>query len=345
MSKAVSIEQPIVLSLKEKAALTRQLSALLDAGLPVAKALRVLLRQPLKPKLKAELERTLAELEEGISLSQAFRRWDNFMVSLLKAAEKAGLLSDMLDRLARFYEERFRLQTKVITTLTYPLIIFLISMLIFIGMVTLILPQFGDVYQRLGGELPAYTQFWMTLSHLLRSPVGLCLGLIFFACGWGFYYKQQQILPFLERTLVPIPALGPVIVRFSATRFARTLGTLLRCGVSLSQSLEIARIPLFPTDWIQEQVSEGVPLNQTLEAHPKLFPEMLTAMVAVGEETGELDSLLLKAADYYDQELEGLLTRLTALIEPAIIVLLGGLIGSVVIGMYLPMFQLFNQIQ
>ena len=163
--------------------------------------------------------------------------------------------------------------------------------------------------------------------------------------GWGLYYKQSQILPILEKALVPIPALGPVIVRFSATRFARTLGTLLRCGVSLTQSLEIARVPLFPTDWIQAQVSDGVPLNQTLEAHPRLFPEMLTAMVAVGEETGELDSLLLKAADYYDQELEGLLTRLTSLIEPVIIVLLGGLIGSVVIGMYLPMFQLFNQIQ
>ncbi len=345
MNKAVSVEQPIVLSLKEKAALTRQLSALLDAGLPVAKALHVLLRQPLKPKLKAELERTLAELEEGVSLSQAFRRWDNFMVSLLKAAEKAGLLSDMLNRLARFYEERFRLQSKVITTLTYPLIIFLISLLIFIAMVTLILPQFGDVYQRLGGELPAYTRFWMNISHLLRSPLGWGIGLLLLMSGWGLYYQQSQVLPILEKALVPIPALGPVIVRFSATRFARTLGTLLRCGVSLTQSLEIARVPLFPTDWIQAQVSDGIPLNQTLEAHPKLFPEMLTAMVAVGEETGELDSLLLKAADYYDQELEGLLTRLTSLIEPVIIVLLGGLIGSVVIGMYLPMFQLFNQIQ
>jgi type IV pilus assembly protein PilC len=345
MSKAESNEQPIVLSLKEKAALTRQLSALLDAGLPIAKALRVLLRQPLKPKLKAELKQTLAELEEGVSLSQAFRRWDNFMVSLLKAAEKAGLLSDMLERLARFYEDRFRLQTKVITTLTYPLIIFLISLLIFIGMVTLILPQFGDVYQRLGGQLPAYTQFWMNISHLLRSPLGLGLILAFLALIWGLYYKQHQLLPIIEKALVPIPAIGPVIVRFSATRFARTLGTLLRCGVSLTQSIEIARISLFPTDWIQEQVSDGVPLNQTLESYPRLFPEMLTAMVAVGEETGELDTLLLKAADYYDQELEGLLTRLTSLIEPAIIVLLGGLIGSVVIGMYLPMFQLFNQIQ
>jgi type IV pilus assembly protein PilC len=345
MSKAVSIEQPIVLSLKDKAALTRQLAALLDAGLPVAKALRVLLRQPLKPKIKVELERILAELEEGVSLSHAFRRWDNFMVSLLKAAEKAGLLSDMLERLARFYEDRFRLQTKVITTLTYPLIILLISLLIFVGMVTLILPQFGDVYQRLGGELPAYTQFWMNLSQLLRSPLGLGLGVLLLAGSWGLYYQNLLILPILERALVPVPAIGPVIVRFSATRFARTLGTLLRCGVSLTQALDIARVQLFPTEWIQAQVSDGVPLNQALEAHPRLFPEMLTSMVAVGEETGELDALLLKAADYYDQELEGLLTRLTALIEPAIIVLLGGLIGSVVIGMYLPMFQLFNQIQ
>lgn len=337
--------RPIILSLKEKAALTRQLAALLEAGLPIAKALRILLKQPLKPTLKAELKRILSELEEGVSLSQAFQRWDNFMVSLLKAAEKAGVLSDMLDRLARFYEERFRLQTKMITTLTYPLIIFFISLLIFMGMVTFILPQFGDVYQRLGGELPAYTQFWMTISYGLRSPWGIGGLLLFLLIGFSMYQNQDQVLPVLEKASIGVPVLGPVIIRFSTTRFARTLGTLLRCGVSLTQALEIARVNMFPIEELKAKVADGVPFNQVLEQYPKLFPEMLTAMVAVGEETGELDTLLLKAADYYDQELEGLLSRLTSLIEPAIIVLLGGLIGSVVIGMYLPMFQLFNQIQ
>lgn len=345
MSEVAAIESNIVLSLKEKASLTRQLSALLDAGLPVAKALHILLQQRQKPQLKNELERILAELEEGVSLSQAFRRWDNFMLSLLKAAEKAGLLADMLSRLASFYEERFRLQTKVINTLTYPIILFFISLLIFTGMVTLILPQFADVYQRLGGDLPEYTRFWMTVSQTLRSPWGLFALLILVLSGYSVFKEKERYLPTLERGLLHIPVLGDVIIRFAVTRFARTLGTLLRCGVSLTQALEIASIPLFPIAQIQAQVSEGIPLHETMQAHHKLFPEMLTAMIAVGEETGALDNLLLKAADYYDQELESLLSRLTSLIEPAIIILLGGLIGSVVIGMYLPMFQLFNQIQ
>jgi type IV pilus assembly protein PilC len=344
MSIQTAIEKPITLSLKEKAALARQLSALIDAGLPVAKALRVLLNQARKPKLKQELERVLSELEEGVGLSQAFRRWDHFMVSLLKAAETGGLLSEILNRLARFYEERLRLQTKVITTLTYPLIILFVSLLIFMAMVTLILPQFSDIYERLGGELPEYTRFWMMLSESLRSPWMLGGLLVVGLLIYGWHQNQERYLESIERFLVGVPLVGEMVIQFAATRFARTLGTLLRCGVPITQSLQITRMSLFPVDSIQSQVAEGVPFHQALEHYPRLFPPMLTSMIAVGEETGELNVLLLKAADYYDQELEGLLSRLTALIEPAIILLLGGLIGSVVIGMYLPMFQLFNQI-
>ncbi len=345
MSEAVLSERNIGLSLKEKAALARQLSALIDAGLPVARALQVLLRQRHKPRLQQELDRVLKELEEGLSLSQAFRRWDQFMVSLLKAAETGGLLSDILQRLARFYEERLRLQTKVVTTLTYPLIIFFISMLIFLGMVTFILPQFADVYARLGSDLPEYTRFWMQVSASLRSPWALGGLLILGLAIYSVRQQQEYYALMLQKGLIGVPVLGELIAQFAVTRLARTLGTLLLCGVPLTQALEIAKSPLYPMDEIQQQVSEGVPLHEVLTQYPRLFPEMLTAMIAVGEETGELHALLLKAADYYDQELEGLLSRMTSLIEPAIIILLGGLIGSVVIGMYLPMFQLFNQIQ
>lgn len=343
--ETLTTEKPIWLSLKERATISRQLSALMDAGLPVAKALRVIERQPHKSKLKDELARILAELEEGISLSQAFRRWDSFMVSLLKAGETGGELPEVLERLARFYEDRFRLQNKVITTLTYPVVIFFISLLVFIGMVTFILPQFGQVYARLGGELPVYTQFWIGVSDTLRSPWGMGGLVVLLAVVYGLVQNREEYTASIEKALVGVPVLGEIVVQFAATRFARTLGTLLRCGVPLTRSLDIATTPLFPMEAMKLEVTEGIQLHQAMQKYPRLFPEMLTAMVAVGEETGELNKLLLKAADYYDQELEGLLSRMTSLIEPAIIIVLGGLIGSVVVGMYLPMFQLFNQIQ
>ena len=340
-----SIEKPLNLSLKERATITRQLSALVDAGLPIAKGIRVITTQASKPKLKRELTQILSDLEEGISLSQSFRRWDNFMLSLLKAGEKSGELSEILNRLALFYEERFRLQNQVITTLTYPLVILAVSILVFIGMIVVILPQFSQVYARLGGELPQYTQFWMMISAFLRSPCGIGLALILAIFTYGLIQNIERYALSLQRALLPVPILGELVIQFSATRFARTLGMLLRSGVPLTQSLDIASTPLFPMDVLKLQVSEGVKLHEAMEKYTRLFPEMLVTMVAVGEETGELNKLLLKAADYYDQELAGLLSRLTSLIEPGIIIILGGLIGSVVISMYLPMFQLFNQIQ
>jgi type IV pilus assembly protein PilC len=338
-------EKQIWLSLKERATIARQLSALMDAGLPIVKAIRIIEQQVCHPKLKGELQQILFELEEGISLSQAFRRWDGFMVSLLKAGEVGGELPGVLNRLAHFYEERFRLQNKMITTLTYPLVILFVSLLVFVGMITFILPQFGQVYARLGGTLPAYTQFWINVSVLARSPYGLGLAVILSLVCYGLISKQNHYLTVLEKYLVGVPILGEIVVQFSVTRFSRTLGTLLKCGIPLTKSLDITSLTLFPMAAIKVDVSEGIKLHQSMEKYPHLFPDMLKAMVAVGEETGELNKLLLKAADYYDLELDGLLSRLTALIEPAIIIVLGGLIGSVVIGMYLPMFQLFNEIQ
>jgi type IV pilus assembly protein PilC len=338
-------EKPLHLSLKERATITRQLSALIDAGLPIAKALRVILKQNFSHKLSQELDRILHELEEGMPLSLSFRRWDGFLISLIRAGEATGQLAEVLERLAYFYEARYKLQTKIITTLTYPIIIFMISMLIFLAMVTFILPQFSQIYSRLGGELPVYTRFWIEISNWIRSPYGGAALLALFPLLYLIRKNQDAIFQSLEKLLVPVPVLGEVIIQFAATRFARTLGTLLKCGVPLNQALDVAAISLFPLQEIKSQITEGVPLHQAMEMQGKFFPQALVSMVAVGEETGELSRLVLKAADFFDQELEGLLSRLTSLIEPAIIVLLGGLIGSVVIGMYLPMFQLFNQIQ
>lgn len=330
--------------LRDKATVLRQLSALLQAGLPVSRALTVTAEQVGARPLGQELNQILAELQEGYALSRAFRQWDALVVNLIEAGESGGMLSDCFERLARFYEAQYRLQQKLMTSLTYPLIILVVALVMFLVMITTILPQFSEIYLRLGASLPAYTRFWIQMSQWLQSP--LIMGGLLGALLLLFLSRDQlkSYWPDLEKALVYLPVVGDLLVQLSAARFARSLGTLLRSGVPISRALVLTHVRLLPLDILAEKISDGEALNQAMGGFPRLFPSLLTAMVAVGEETGDLSPLLLKTADIYDMELEGTLNRLTSFLEPVIILVIGTLIGSVVVGMYLPMFQLFELI-
>lgn len=341
-------------SLRDLAVFSRQFATMIDAGLSLLRALAVLSEQTDRPELARILTQVRADVEEGGSLSSALAEHDVFprlYVAMVRAGETAGTLDTILMRIATALETEAALRRRIRTALTYPAVILVLALLLTVVMLIFIVPTFVGLFTSLGGELPLPTRIVLALSTLVRRlwPL-LLLGPIVAWQVWIRARRRPDIALALDRLTLRAPVFGTLFQRVALARFARTFGVLLGAGVPILGALDVAgdtignRVLANALNDVKSAVREGDSIAEPLAAHP-VFPPMIVQMIAVGEETGTTDEMLSRIADFYDSEVEALTDSLTATIEPLMIAVLGGLVGSIIVALYLPMFRVFDLIQ
>src|SRR5215211_561465 len=336
---------------------SRQLATMINAGLPIVRALYVLSEQTENPKLNDVVVAVRKDVEAGLSLSEALEKhpdaFSRIYVEMVKAGEVGGILDGVLLRLADQLERDQDLRRKIRSALTYPIVVLILAILAASFMLIFIVPVFAQLFQDLGGTLPLPTRICMLLSGILTSFWGI---LVYAAMGLGVYLffrwkKTERGRKVWGRAVLRIPAkIGDVVQKAVLARFARTLGTLSAAGVPILQAIEITATS--SGNWVVENallrsldaIREGIPIYKPLEEEA-VFPPMVTRMIAVGEETGDIDGMLGKIAEFYESEVEAAVRALTSIIEPVMIVVVGGIVGAIVISMYLPMFEIYNLIK
>ena len=343
------------IGLKDMVVFSRQFSAMIEAGIAILRVLTVLIQQTENPKLKAILQEIKRDIEQGVPLSESMQKFpeafDSLYVSMVKAGELGGVLDVVLNRVAGFLESRSKLSNKVRTALTYPASLLVISLLVVWFMLTFILPKFSAIFTSTGGELPAFTQLLINISNVLRSPFILVIvAFIWFAVSYArSYYQSEEGRLKIDTFSLKIPIFGPTLKKVAIARFSRTFGTLIESGVPITTALDVTRSSINNALLesvlikVKKDIEEGSPISNQLQKS-EVFPPMVTQMVAIGEEAGELENMLNKIADFYDDEVDSSVESLTALMEPVFIVVIGAIVGAIVVAMYLPIFNVINQI-
>lgn len=344
------------ITLKDLVVFSRQFSAMVSSGVAMLRTLYIIVEQCDNPKLRRAIDEVRKLVESGLSLSDAMAKepevFDQLYISMVRAGEAGGILADVLKRLADFLEYREKLNSKVRAAMVYPSVVLFVAVGVFWAMLTFVLPIFEGLFNNIGGELPAYTQLLINLSIYARSVWML---LFLTACGVGIwflrqYYKTDIGKLHIDTIKLNLPMAGDLIKKVAIARFSRTFGTLIRAGVPMLNALEVVKdtagnaLVAKSVEQIYDEVRQGGSISQPM-ARTKIFPPMVTQMVAVGEETGRLDDMLSKVADFYDMEVENAVEQLTSLLEPIMVVGIGGIVGSVVVGMYLPIFTVINQLR
>jgi type IV pilus assembly protein PilC len=341
---------------KEKAVFASKLAALVDAGVPIVRSLDLMASQQKLPMFKRALTKVSLDVNEGIALATSLRKWpkvfDQLSIAMVEAGEAGGVLDEALKRLAKLLEDNAKLQNQIKGALGYPVAVLVIAILVFLGMTIFLIPTFAGIFEDLGAELPAFTQLLVDLSALLRSSVALyALGVILLAM-WllGRFYATHKGRRTIDRLVLKLPLFGELILMTATAQFCRIFSSLTRAGVPILMSMEISSETAgnsIISDAIlasRGMVQEGVLLSNAL-IRQKVLPDMALNMLAIGEETGEMDKMLSKVADFYEDEVGAMVKALTSMLEPAMIVVVGGIVGSILLAMYLPMFTVFDQIQ
>jgi type IV pilus assembly protein PilC len=343
-------------TVKDKALFANKLAALVDAGVPIIRSLDLLRTQQRSAKMRRALTAITSDINQGETLGQSMRRWpqvfDTLSVAMVEAGEVGGVLDETLKRLATLLEETARLQNQIRGALGYPIAVLVIAILVFLGMTIFLIPTFAEIFKELGAELPLFTQMMLNLSNLLRSGFSIILvGLILLGVYlFSRFYATQKGRRQVDGLTLILPLFGDLIQKTATAQFCRTLSSLSRAGVPILQALEVVREATNNTvigDAIlssRNEVSEGLPLSSALRMK-NVFPDMAISMLAIGEETGEMDTMLSKVADFYEDEVTTTVKTLTSLIEPVMIVIVGGIVGSILVAMYLPMFSVFDKIR
>ena len=341
---------------REKSLFSNKMAALIDAGVPIVRGLEMMATQQKQALFKRALTDICVQVNQGTTLGSAMRRWpmvfDRLMVSMVEAGEAGGVLDETLRRLAKLQEDIAKLQNQIKGALGYPVAVLFIAIAVFLGMTIFIIPQFADIFKSLGAELPFFTQMLVDLSGLLRSPEYVIPALAVIALAiflFSRYYASPVGRMGVDRFLLKIPLFGDLILKSATAQFCRTYSALSRAGVPILQALEILKqtsgnaAVQEALDRARNDVQEGVSLSKSLLSK-QIFPDMALSMLAIGEETGEMDAMLSKVADFYEEEVSLIVKNLTAMLEPAMIVLVGGIVGSILVAMYLPMFSVFQHI-
>jgi type IV pilus assembly protein PilC len=341
--------------LKDLAVMSRQFATMINSGLSLLRSLTILEEQTENKKLAEALAAVRADVEAGQSLSSGLSRhptiFPPLMVNMTRAGEVGGFLDKVLLQIATNFESEVTLRGKVKAAMTYPVVVLCIAILAVIGMLLFIVPTFAQMFKDLGGELPLPTQILMWLSTALRAgfPVIIVL-LIVAVVVWRRVQHTDRVRDFLDPLKLKLPVFGPLFQKLSLARFSRNLGTLMASGVPILQSLDIVAdttgnvvVGRAIRD-VQESVRSGESITKPLSEHP-VFPSMVVQMMAVGEDTGALDGMLHKIAEFYDQEVEATTESLTSLIEPLMIAGLGGIVGAMIVALYMPIFKVFDLIQ
>ena len=344
----------VKVSVKDKAVFSRQFAVLMNAGVAIVRSLGVLSEQCSNPKLKQALVEISIDVQSGMNLSESMRKhpdcFDGLYVSMIQAGEVGGVLDEVLNRLAKLLEDVARLQNQIKSALSYPVVVGFIAVAIFLGMTIFLIPIFATIFEQIGITLPPLTQFLMDASKFLRSPKAVIL--LFIIVGLKIAYSQFGKTPggrlTIDRLSLKVPLFGDLIQKSSVARFSRTFGSLTRSGVPILTCLEIVRdtsgnqVIANAIDAARLEIQQGGMISIALQENDGVFPSMAIQMISIGEETGELDAMLMKVADFYEDEVEQAVKAMTSILEPVMIVVLGGMVGTILLAMYLPMFKVFE---
>lgn len=336
---------------KDIAVFTRQLATMMRAGVPLLQAFDIVARGSTNPRLTRLLNDIRQDVETGTSLSAAFRKhpmyFDALYCNLVEAGEAGGILEALLDRLAIYQEKTVALKNKIKSALTYPIAVMVVAFIVVAVIMIFVVPAFKDVFSSFGADLPAPTMMVIAMSEFFVSYWwaifgGVGGGLYFFIQSWKRSEKMQKRM---DRILLKLPVFGGLLYKSAVARWTRTLSTMFAAGVPLVEALDSVggasgnAVFLEATEQIQRDVSTGAALTTSMQT-TGIFPTMVLQMASIGEESGSLDHMLAKAAEFYEDEVDEAVKGLSALMEPFIIVFLGGLIGGIVVAMYMPIFKL-----
>src|SRR5882672_4384282 len=344
-------------SAKEIVIFTRQFATMIDAGLPLVQCLEILANQQENTIFQAALRDIKAHVEEGATFSDALRRhpriFDDLYANLVQAGEVGGILDTILNRLPIYIEKNVKLVRQVRGAMVYPLSVFFIAIGVMSVLLSFVIPAFENMFKDFGAkdELPKLTKWVVAFSHGFVTYLPLIvLGGIGSVVGFIYTYRTPRGKKVIHRIMLQLPVLGPVLRKIAVARFTRTLGTLLQSGVPILDALEIVAktagnvIVTEAIMYARQRISEGRNMAEPL-IESKVFPSMVVQMIAVGEQTGALDQMLNKIADFYEDEVDVAVSALTSLMEPIMMVGIGGMVGVVLISMYLPIFDLAGKIK
>jgi type IV pilus assembly protein PilC len=347
--------KPKKVKLKELSVFSRQFATMINSGLPILRALSILGDQTENKLLASTLQGARQDVEQGASLSQAFGKhpkvFNDIYISMVRSGETGGSLDDTLLKLASMLENEVRLRGKIKSAMTYPIAVVGLVTLIMSAMLLFVVPQFKNIYGQLGGVLPLPTRLLLMVSDTFKKYWFIVLGLFFLArFALRRYKKTDKGRMVLDSLKLRIPVFGTLFHKVALSRFASTLAMLLRAGVPILQALDIVietvnnRVMAKAVEDVQNSVREGESIAKPLTRY-EVFPPMVVQMIAVGEETGQVDVMLEKVAQFYTQEVEASVDALTSLIEPILIAFIGGAVGAAVIALYMPMFQIINLVK
>ena len=336
---------------KDIALFTRQLATMMKAGVPLLQAFDIVGRGNTNPSVTKLLNDIRSDVETGTSLSSAFRKFplyfNSLYCNLVEAGEAAGILESLLDRLATYMEKTENIKSKIKSALMYPTSVIIVAFIVVTIIMIFVIPAFKEVFTSFGADLPAPTLFVMGISDYFVKYWWLIFGVV----GGGFYFfmqawkRNERVQQFMDRTMLKLPVFGELIEKSCVARWTRTLSTMFAAGVPLVEALDSVGgasgnyLYQSATERIQQEVATGTSLT-TAMTNANIFPSMVLQMCAIGEESGSIDHMLGKAADFYEAEVDDMVAGLSSLMEPIIIVFLGTLIGGIVVSMYLPIFKL-----
>ena len=333
---------------------TKQFSVMLEAGLPLVQSLTILADQQENPTFGAALDEVRGDVEAGSTLAESMRKhpkvFDSLYVNMISAGEAGGILDVILQRLSVFVEKLVKLKRSLVSASVYPGIVITVAVGIVVAIMVFVIPTFAELFSNMNATLPLPTRMVMGLSDLMAAYIGYAvIGLIALVIAGQRYYATESGHLRIDGLTMKVPIMGAVIKKIIIARFARTLGTLLSSGISILEAMEITALTagnMVVQNVLMEarkQIQEGKTLAEPIK-QADIFPPMVIQMVSVGKQTGELDQMLQKMADFYEEEADTAIADFLTLIEPVMIVFLGGIIGGIVISMYLPIFSLIGKL-
>lgn len=347
--ESIPIFQPKVTG-KDVVIFTRQLSTMIDAGLPLVQCLQILGKQQSNTTFKRIINEIQVDVETGTTLADSMRKhpkvFDNLYSNMIEAGELGGILDTILSRLAVFKEKAMALQKKIKGAMTYPAICLGISLIILVVILVFVVPVFDKMFQEFGSALPAPTQMVVNMSNFFKSNFFLIV-IVAVVISWivkRIYNTEKGRLK-IDALLLKSPVIGTLLRRVAVSKFTRTLSTMLQSGVPILEALQVVgrtsgnKVIERAVFRVADSIAEGRPIAEPLE-ESGVFPNMVVQMINVGESVGALDTMLEKIADFYDEEVDQAVENLTAMIEPFMMVFLGGMIGGLVVAMYLPIFKM-----
>ncbi|MCE5287115.1 MAG: type II secretion system F family protein [Pelosinus sp.] len=340
-------------TMKEMAVFCRQFSTMVDAGLPIVTCLGILIEQTANPKFKSVLQDVYKQVKEGETFSKSLGLYPdvfpNLMINMIEAGELGGILDNVLERLAVYFEKEYKMRGKVKSALTYPAVIMLAAIACVVAVLVFVMPTFVTMFKDMNLELPLLTQVLIDVSNALQNH-GLLILAVLIALIIAFVqaYKKNRKFHFsVDNVLLKLPIFGEILKKIAVARFSRTLGTLVKSGVSLLMALDVVKkssgnlVVFDALENARENVKEGISFSRTLSDSP-LFPSMVTQMIAIGEESGAMDRMLEKIADFYESEVDDVVSRLSSILEPVIIMFLGITVGTIIMAIMIPLFSLVS---